>query len=248
MLSGRATPRMFSGRVTPRMDASCTEGDGERLSKKRPSVVTRFNTMKDEIEYRAVLTHDPDVDVDEEGEEVEEMSWGRRVIASTTFQNIMALIIVANGVVIGLETDYSRWDHWNDLENGFLVIFALEVLFKMCVERCRFFDPRHPDFTWNQFDLFIVGIGAFDAVSSYVVHTKGSGGFATIFRMVRLMRILRILRLLKFLRRLYLLAVGLVEACKAIIWVTVLMGAVLYVSSIVLVKTASTPSMAIASN
>merc|ERR1719487_918167 len=93
---------------------------------------------------------------------------------------------------------------------------------------------------WNQFDLMVVGLGVFDAVS-VELGKSGSGGFATLFRMVRLMRILRIFRLLKFLRRLYLLAVGLVEAGKAIFWVTILMSFLLYVCGIVLVKTVGRP-------
>merc|ERR1719316_1939540 len=123
---------------------------------------------------------------------------------------------------------------------GFLAIFTAEVVLKLCVEGKGFFDPEYQDFAFNQFDLAIVGLGLFDAIAT-VLHIEGSGGFATIFRMVRLMRILRIFRLLKFLRRLYLLAVGLVEAAKAIIWVSILMSVMLYVCGIVLVRTIGRP-------
>jgi len=76
------------------------------------------------------------------------------------------------------------------------------------------------------------------------VGQETGGSFATVFRMVRLLRVLRIFRLLKVLKPLFLLAVGLIEACKAIIWVSVLMGTVLYVFSIVLVRTVGETSRA----
>merc|ERR1719359_97059 len=145
----------------------------------------------------------------------------------------MACGIVANGLVIGLETD-CPWKYWDDVEYTFLVIFGGEIIFKLIAEGSEFFNPYFEDFAWNQFDLAIVSLGTFDVIST-IIGTEGSGGFATIFRMVRLMRILRIFRLLKFLKRLYILAVGLVEASKAIIWVTFLMTVVLYVCGIVLV-------------
>jgi len=52
---------------------------------------------------------------------------------------------------------------------------------------------------------------------------------------------MRIFRIIKFLKQLYLLAFGLVEATKAIFWVSVLMSFILYVTSIVLVKTIGRP-------
>merc|ERR1719247_2453622 len=101
---------------------------------------------------------------------------------------------------------------------------------------------HHPDMPWNLFDTFIVSLGIFDFSVAKFAHGQGTGGFATIFRMIRLLRILRIFRVLKFLKQLYVLAFGLVEAAKAVFWVTVLMVFVLYVCSIVLVKTVGRPS------
>jgi len=140
--------------------------------------------------------------------------------------------------VIGMETDMTDFLYWNEVENGFLLVFLLELIFKICIiGPIRFFNWNDPEFTWNLFDASIVALGCFDAVMYYVAPGEGSGGFATIFRMIRLLRILRIFRIVKFLKELYVLAFGLVEAVKAVFWVTVLMFFVLYVCSIVLVKT-----------
>jgi len=53
---------------------------------------------------------------------------------------------------------------------------------------------------------------------------------------------MRIFRILKFLKQLYVLCYGFVEAVKATSWVTVLMVFILYICSIVLVKTVGRPA------
>merc|ERR1719253_721136 len=166
------------------------------------------------------------------------------LLHNTCFQACEALLIIANAAVIGMETDIKDYKHWNDIENGFLVIFLVELIFKIIViGPGSYFDWNNDaDFIWNVFDCMIVGLGCFDAISLLLSPSEGGGGnFATLFRMIRLLRILRIFRIVKFLKELYVLAFGLVEAVKAVFWVTVLMLFVLYVCSIVLVKTVGRP-------
>lgn len=164
-----------------------------------------------------------------------------KIVGAIWFQNVMGLIIVGNAAALGMETEMAWWPHWEKVEMAFLITFTVEILMKFCVDGFNFLHPMHEDFVWNIFDLFIVGLGWFDSLMSALFEGSGTGGFSTIFRLFRLMRILRIFRLLKFLKRLYMLAMGLIEAAKAIFWVTILMGFVLYVCALVLVKTVGRP-------
>ena len=158
------------------------------------------------------------------------------ILDDSIFQVFMALMIMGNAIVIGLETDIPTWPHWDLIENLFLLIFASEMVLKMCLLGLGgFFDVFHHDAFWNIFDLFIVGLGVLDFLAGLLLE-GGGGGDATLFRIIRLLRILRIIRIIKFLKQLYMLAFGLVESFKAIFWVAILMGFVLYVCSIVLVK------------
>jgi len=201
----------------------------------RTSVVRhRLEEQRNAVAYRVVDDDSPRAHHHQEGEI---LTLGQKVLESHIFTNVMALIIITNGVIIGLETDYKEFKYWSFVEAVFLVIFLWELIFKMWVEGWSFWHPDQEDFLWNLFDLVVVTLACLDFISSVCGFGKASGGFATIFRMARLMRVLRIIRLLKVLKPLFLLAVGLVEACKAVIWVTLLMGTVLYVFSIVLVKT-----------
>lgn len=164
---------------------------------------------------------------------------GLDLLQNTCFQSCEALLIIGNAIVIGMETDMKEFKHWNEIENSFLLVFLIELIFKVIViGPTTYFDIHDNDFIWNFFDFLIVALGCSDAISLLLYpESGGGGGFATIFRMIRLLRILRIFRIVKFLKELYVLAFGLVEAVKAVFWVTVLMFFVLYVCSIVLVKT-----------
>jgi len=150
----------------------------------------------------------------------------------------MALFILANAAVIGAETDYAELAYWDIIENIFLAVFATELLLKFAVLGCHeYFDMESSDFNWNLFDFLIVTLGLFDFCFGLMTGGSGTGGVATIFRMIRLMRILRIFRIVKFLKQLYVLAFGFALAAVAVFWVTFLMLFVLYICSIILVRT-----------
>lgn len=176
--------------------------------------------------------------------DVEKTEW-EEILEGVWFQGSMGLIIVANAVVIGFETDNPQWPGWDIVENLFLFLFAFELTMKMIILGARrFFDRENEEWFWNVFDFFIVSLGLIDFLVSIFEGngTKSGGGYATVFRMIRLMRILRIFRIVKFLKQLYMLAFGFALAAVAVFWVTFLMMFVLYVCSIILVRTIGDPS------
>jgi len=165
-------------------------------------------------------------------------------LSSVWFQAAIACLIVANAVVIGIETDSKDFEVWDQVEDKFLFVFASELVLKLIVYRMSFFDFNSGDFWWNSFDFLIVSLGSLDFIvgtlgsSAHPVQSNSSGGgVATVFRIIRLLRILRIFRIVKFLKQLYMLAFGFALAAVAVSWVTFLMFFVLYVCSIVLVRT-----------
>lgn len=166
-------------------------------------------------------------------------------VHSIKFQCVSALLILANAIVIGFETDLPDLDCWNYVESGFLLTFTLELFLKIVViGPSVYFDIKNEDFNSNLFDVSIVSLGLMDASMEFAQSTVNPGGHrsrvmggATVFRMVRLLRILRIFRIVRFLKQLYMLAFGFAMAAEAVFWVTFLMMFVLYVSSIVLVRT-----------
>eukprot|EP00928_Gymnodinium_smaydae_P035917 TRINITY_DN2518_c0_g2_i1.p1 TRINITY_DN2518_c0_g2~~TRINITY_DN2518_c0_g2_i1.p1 ORF type:complete len:781 (-),score=149.03 TRINITY_DN2518_c0_g2_i1:159-2501(-) len=170
--------------------------------------------------------------------EEEWREWGLSILQGTRFQMCMAFVIIANALIIGFETDLPQYPYWGIVEMMFLAVFSLEVLARMCLLGLSiFFDYSSGDFAWNLLDVIIVAVGLGDLCLDFVIHAGSGASYATVFRIVRLLRILRIFRIIRFLKQLYMLAFGLVLAAEAVMWVTVLMVFILYVCSIVLVRT-----------
>lgn len=173
---------------------------------------------------------------DDEVDDRPNESLGMRILRSMPFQVATALLIVGNSLVIGLETDMPGFEHWDLVENIFLLIFTCELLLRMAIfTPSVYFNFRSTDFAWNTFDFIVVCIGIFDFLGSFLIG-GGHNSVAMLFRIVRLLRILRIFRIVRFLKQLYLLAFGLAEAVQALFWVSILMTFILYVCGIVLVR------------
>ncbi|CAK8986357.1 unnamed protein product [Durusdinium trenchii] len=130
-------------------------------------------------------------------------------------------LIVANAVVIGMETDNKDDELWSILEFVFLGIFTVELILRLIVSGPKkFFSYTTEDFSWtgaeNLFDFCVVFAGCLDVMSnmSPVRHEKGS--FMTFLRIVRLLRVMRMIRLLRFLRDFHVLTFGFAAAAVAI--------------------------------
>mmetsp|Transcript_13731 Transcript_13731/g.37111 ORF Transcript_13731/g.37111 Transcript_13731/m.37111 type:complete len:761 (+) Transcript_13731:164-2446(+) len=171
---------------------------------------------------------------------------GASFVKSPCYQGFIAIMIVANAIIIGFETDchdaedQSRWDI---LEHVLLAIFTTELIMRLAFLE-SFFDWSTSEFVWNMFDTFLVTIGVlefafrtFSDSANPFAQGGNSGGIATVFRVFRILRILRIFRIIRFLRQLYVLSYGFALAVIAVFWVSILMAVTLYVCSIVLART-----------
>jgi len=165
----------------------------------------------------------------------------RNVLSSTLFQGAIACLILLNAVVLGFQTDMEELAIWHQLENVFLFIFTLEFLVKVVVYGIwEYFRPTGEETGMNVLDCLIVVLGLTEFAAELVCgeqSEKDTHSMGTLFRIFRVLRILRIFKIMRFLKQLYMLAFGLALAATAIAWVTVLMIFVLYVCSIVLVRT-----------
>eukprot|EP00927_Polykrikos_kofoidii_P058725 TRINITY_DN5343_c0_g1_i3.p1 TRINITY_DN5343_c0_g1~~TRINITY_DN5343_c0_g1_i3.p1 ORF type:complete len:662 (-),score=114.06 TRINITY_DN5343_c0_g1_i3:134-2041(-) len=172
-------------------------------------------------------------------EESHTVTWrdiGKDMLSSTMFQIFMATLILGNALVIGLETDVPSIANFSALEFAFLCVFAVEMIARLFVFRGEYFDRRSPEFYWNMFDFTVVVLGGVDTVADAFAATMKVSSVTTLFRMVRLLRVLRLIRIIRFLKTLYVLSVGLIEASVAVFWVALLFCVILYVCSIVIVR------------
>ena len=145
----------------------------------------------------------------------------QRLVGSKYFEPVIISIIVANSVLLGLETSKLMEDRFGDqmrLGNQVaLGIFIIEALIKMVALAPRSY--RYFKDGWNVFDFLII-------VAALIPAT---GQFAVIARLARL---LRALRLISAVRELRLIISALVRSIPSVGHVMILMGIIVYIYAI----------------
>lgn len=116
----------------------------------------------------------------------------RTAAAAPAFQNLVVAVIVANAVVLGLETydgvDRRYGDLLTVLDRVFVAFFVVELLVR--ITAAGFSPRRFLRSGWNVFDTLVV-------VASVA---PGLPANSTALRLVRLLRVTRLLRLMPDLR------------------------------------------------
>ncbi|MGJ8667940.1 MAG: ion transporter [Oceanococcus sp.] len=139
----------------------------------------------------------------------------RALIEDRRFQIAIVVLILINAVTLGLETSSAvmqvagPWIH--GLDSLILTLFSVEVLFKLYVQRLRFW--RDP---WNIFDFLVVGVALVPA----------SGPFSVL----RVLRLLRLVRMVPTLRN---IVESLLHAVPGILSIFALLMLVFYVFAII---------------
>jgi voltage-gated sodium channel len=114
----------------------------------------------------------------------------RRIVESPAFTALVLAVIVANAVVLGLET-YPRWQNeplLDTLNDAFLGFFVAELALRIAS-----YGRRPHDFFrsgWNVFDFVVIALG----------FAPGLRENTTLLRLARLARIVRVVRVLPDLR------------------------------------------------
>jgi len=162
----------------------------------------------------------------------------QRWIRSQTANIVFGVFIVANSIILGVETDHRQEKAgpeaamvWFCIDSLFNVVFLCECILRMEAERLRWCtDP------WNVADAILVVFGIIDVWILGVVNRSKNSDMrlltvTRIFRLLRFTRILRILRLFKAFHELVLLISAIAGAVAAMAWSVSLIGIVLLVSA-----------------
>lgn len=145
----------------------------------------------------------------------------RRIVINRRFEYWAMLVILANSVVIGIET-YTSNHIIHVLNYVFLLAFTLELglRFLACYNLHEFVSNR-----WNLFDLVIV-------VAGYIPPSMVGDQFAMLV-ILRVLRVFRVLRLLRTMEELRLIVSVLLRSLKTLTYNLVVMAIFLYVFAIV---------------
>lgn len=161
---------------------------------------------------------------------------------------ICGSIILLNTAFIGVDLELGggefNWGLWI-IETIFLVIFVVEIGLRLRAEWPRlrnYFDA------WGVFDSFVTVTGCVDAwiVTPIVQMGSGDGTSSpmssfTILRVFRLVRLARLIRVLRMFHELVLLVQTLGNSIRAVGWMSLLLGMIIYTGSVICVMLLGEP-------
>jgi len=156
-----------------------------------------------------------------------------RMNALMYMEPFVAILIVANGLMIGFQTDpsYESWNGWIYFEMVFGFFLVLEIVMRMSFLKCRKYWCG-PDRYWNWFDLVLAAAGIADLTIQFITASSGLGGTSLLrfCRLIRLVRIVKVFRI-KAMKDLRLMVKGLVAGIRTLLLAFTLLFGVLYVIS-----------------
>src|SRR5262245_10996408 len=149
------------------------------------------------------------------------MEWLRKVVLDPRTERFIMTVIIANAVVLGLETSKITMASYGrvleTLDHIMLGIFVVELAARIIVHRWAFF--RDP---WSVFDFIVVAIALVPATESFTV--------------LRALRVLRVLRLITAIPTLRAVVAGLRASLPGMVSIVFLIGLLYYVFAIIAIK------------
>jgi voltage-gated sodium channel len=141
-----------------------------------------------------------------------------RFLDRPAFQATILWLILANAVILGLETSASVMASYGTvlkaLDAAILAVFVLEILLRLVANRLAFF--RDP---WSVFDFVVVTIALVPAT-----------GQLAVLRALRVLRVLRVLTIVPSMRR---VVGGLLAAIPGLSSIAMVLGLIFYVFAVI---------------
>lgn len=145
----------------------------------------------------------------------------RNIIESAHFEHFIVVIIVLNGIILGLETAPVLVGDWMSvlllIDKVFLSIFVVEIIAKLAVYRWRFFMSG-----WNVFDFAIVAV-------SLMPFFAGLSG-------LRSLRILRVLRLITVVPQFRVVTQAFFDSLSGLVAIGSIIGLFFYIGAVMSTK------------
>lgn len=169
------------------------------------------------------------------------------VVGSALFDNLSGIVILVNAVTIGIQTDYMARntaervpDSMEVIDKVIAVIFAVELMMRLCAFRCAFFTM--PGWKWNVFDFTMVAMQVLEELVRTVVvfgDTSALGNFKImrVLRVLRLIRIVRVVRIMRMVSDLRTIVASVMGSLKALLWTVVLLMIFMYMVAVYFTQT-----------
>lgn len=141
----------------------------------------------------------------------------KSLVEAKKFQNFIIILIILNGISMGLETSKSVMESFGSIIHAFdifvISVFTIEVTLRIIAHRISFFkDP------WSLFDFFVVIIS--------LIPSSGS------FQVLRILRVLRLFRLITVVPQMRKIVAALISVIPGMVSIIGLMSLIFYVFAI----------------
>eukprot|EP00929_Paragymnodinium_shiwhaense_P002739 TRINITY_DN10301_c0_g5_i1.p1 TRINITY_DN10301_c0_g5~~TRINITY_DN10301_c0_g5_i1.p1 ORF type:complete len:728 (+),score=104.32 TRINITY_DN10301_c0_g5_i1:95-2278(+) len=210
--------------LTPASPDTRTTGqkDSEAINRLRRATLERPVTRVRST-YRAAL---------EDFERARNANVCERIVHSPLFDCVIAFLILANTVLVGVEQSYDLQDRYPNemfvVESTFLVVYLLELVLRF---RAFGFLNCLKD-NWVKMDILLVVTGmtfTWILTPSVVKGLSPSGANVSVLRTARALRLARMLRLVIKFRSLWMLMQGLLNSANMMISVLIVLSIIVYV-------------------
>eukprot|EP00927_Polykrikos_kofoidii_P042167 TRINITY_DN3601_c0_g3_i1.p1 TRINITY_DN3601_c0_g3~~TRINITY_DN3601_c0_g3_i1.p1 ORF type:complete len:900 (-),score=148.65 TRINITY_DN3601_c0_g3_i1:61-2649(-) len=181
------------------------------------------------------------------------------ILRSNVWEGFVCLFLVANSVLIGIETDFRSslgQEHTETDGDGvdvelfmppiflqteilFCVFFTIEIASRIAVYRCAFFTASGCG--WNWFDLFVAGVSLLDVMSRWIGPASDRSShqnmsFLRVLRLIRMVRITRLVRVLRLVEELRTIVSSIAGSMKSLGWTLLLLFTMIYTVAICLTQ------------
>jgi len=169
----------------------------------------------------------------------------KSMVQSGWFDFLMALVVVASAVLVGVRADRGIRNveepepvGFENAELAFCVIFALEIVLRVYTYRCDFF-WYSPDRLWNWFDTAIV---VFQILTEVLERATARNDFEITVLYMRMLRILRYIRIVRFVRvvhfihQLRTMVASVAATLRSLCWTLVLIACLIYTVGVLLTQ------------
>jgi len=166
------------------------------------------------------------------------------VLRSRSFEYFVALLIVANGIVLGIQADWCV-RHLSEplpvafevLDYGFAGAFALELLLRLVSLGKSFFSMYARDFFWNIFDgLLVISALVEITLSIWFADVNVNLSTGRLLRLLRLVRVVRVIRVLRFFRDLRVMVLSIMGSLRPLIFALFLLSILMYIFAVCLLQ------------
>jgi len=156
--------------------------------------------------------------------------WARKIISSNWFNFFIVLLIVINGVLIGVQTYDGVPEYVHFIQLFILFIFFIELFLRWTG---RTSTKDYISDWWNWFDIFILVIGVIPEIADILMQHDGGDNQNSVWATLRVLRIVQLTRSIRAIEELRVLIGVLIRSIRSLSYIAVLFMLIMYIYAII---------------